>query len=158
MTSATVGVVFARAGPCPRKEERIIKVMVLLPRPQSWTRERFHRWWLDEHVSYAKKLPDFRKCDVCPGTGSVSGRSLPLPGRGGAASCRAGRPGYREQPLRQLDRLAISAADIGHEPQSPERGNETPGAPEARGQFARLEDRRLDLARCGPLIAISALA
>jgi hypothetical protein len=24
----------------------MIKVMVLLRRPPSWTRERFHRWWL----------------------------------------------------------------------------------------------------------------
>jgi len=30
------------------KEERMIKVVVLLRRPQSWTRARFHRWWLDE--------------------------------------------------------------------------------------------------------------
>ena len=28
----------------------MIKVMVLLRRPADWTRERFHRWWLDEHV------------------------------------------------------------------------------------------------------------
>ena len=39
----------------------MIKVVVLLRRPPSWTRERFHRWWLDEHVAYDKKLPNLRK-------------------------------------------------------------------------------------------------
>ena len=28
----------------------MIKVVVLLRRPARFTRERFHRWWLDEHV------------------------------------------------------------------------------------------------------------
>ncbi len=32
----------------------MITVMVLLRGPPSWTRDRFHRWWLDEHVPYAK--------------------------------------------------------------------------------------------------------
>ena len=36
----------------------MIKAMVLLRRPEAWTRERFHRWWLDEHVPYVTKLPD----------------------------------------------------------------------------------------------------
>ena len=52
-----------------QREERMIKVVVLLRRPQSWTRERFHRWWLDEHVPYAKMLPDLRKYRVCLVTG-----------------------------------------------------------------------------------------
>jgi len=47
----------------------MIKVMVLLRRPASWSRERFHRWWLDEHVAYGKKLPDLRKYRVCLVTG-----------------------------------------------------------------------------------------
>ena len=50
----------------------MIKVVVLLRRPQSWTRERFHRWWLDEHVPYAKILPDLKKYRVCLVTGSTS--------------------------------------------------------------------------------------
>ena len=50
----------------------MIKVMVLLRRPQSWTRERFHRWWLDEHVPYVKVLPGLRKYRVCLVTGSTS--------------------------------------------------------------------------------------
>jgi len=29
----------------------MIKVVVLLRRPADWSRERFHRWWLDEHVA-----------------------------------------------------------------------------------------------------------
>ena len=50
----------------------MIKVVVLLRRPPAWTRERFHRWWLDEHVPHAKKLPDLRKYRVCLVTGSTS--------------------------------------------------------------------------------------
>ena len=50
----------------------MIKVVVLLRRPPSWTREHFHRWWLDEHVAYEKKLPNLRKCRVCLVTGSTS--------------------------------------------------------------------------------------
>jgi hypothetical protein len=42
----------------------MIKAVVLLRRPARWTRERFHRWWLDEHVAYGKKLPDLRKYRV----------------------------------------------------------------------------------------------
>src|SRR5439155_1170933 len=33
---------------------------------------RFHRWWLDEHVAYGKKLPNLRKYRVCLITGSTS--------------------------------------------------------------------------------------
>ena len=50
----------------------MIKAMVLLRRPPTWTRARFHRWWLDEHVPYVKRLPDLRKYRVCPVTGSTS--------------------------------------------------------------------------------------
>jgi len=50
----------------------MIKVVVLLRRPPAWTRERFHRWWLDEHVPYARNLPDLRKYRVCLVTGSTS--------------------------------------------------------------------------------------
>jgi hypothetical protein len=32
----------------------MIKVVVLRRRQASSTRERFHRWWLDEHVAYGK--------------------------------------------------------------------------------------------------------
>ena len=46
--------------------------MVLLRRPPAWTRERFQRWWLDEHVPYVKVLPDLRKYRVCLVTGSTS--------------------------------------------------------------------------------------
>jgi len=54
-----------------RSSGAVIKVMVLLRRPQSWTRERFHRWWLDEHVAHGKK-PNLRKYRVCLVTGSTS--------------------------------------------------------------------------------------
>src|SRR5438034_10478651 len=50
----------------------MIKVVVLLRRSESWTRERFHRWWLEEHVPYAKKLPALRKYRVCLVTGSTT--------------------------------------------------------------------------------------
>ena len=50
----------------------MIKVAVLLRRPHDWSRERFHRWWLDEHVAYAKKLPGLRKYRVSLVTGSTT--------------------------------------------------------------------------------------
>ena len=50
----------------------MIKVVVLLRRPQRSTRERFHRWWLDEHVPYVKVLPGLRKYRVSLVTGSTS--------------------------------------------------------------------------------------
>ena len=40
--------------------------------PVELDRERFHRWWLDEHVAYGKKLPNLRKYRVCLITGSTS--------------------------------------------------------------------------------------
>ena len=52
--------------------ETMIKAVVLLRRPETWTRERFHRWWLDEHAPYVKKLPDLKKYRVCLVTGSTS--------------------------------------------------------------------------------------
>ncbi len=69
----------------------MIKVVVLLRRPQSWTRERFHHWWLDEHVAYGKKLPDLRKYRVCLVTGSTTheGRE---PWVAAPPSTRRGRP------------------------------------------------------------------
>ena len=50
----------------------MIKVLVLLRRPADWPRERFHHWWLDEHVAYAKVLPGLRKYRVCLVTGSTT--------------------------------------------------------------------------------------
>jgi uncharacterized protein (TIGR02118 family) len=50
----------------------MIKIVVLLRRPHIWTRERFHRWWLDDHVPLVKELPDLRKYRVCLVTGSTS--------------------------------------------------------------------------------------
>ena len=50
----------------------MIKVMVLLRGRQDWTRERFHRWWLDEHAPYVVTLPALRKYGVCLVTGSTS--------------------------------------------------------------------------------------
>jgi len=74
----------------------VIKVMVLLRRPQSWTRERFHRWWLDEHVAHGKK-PNLRKYRVCLVTGSTShkGRGTASPSSGSTTAPRSiarGRP------------------------------------------------------------------
>ena len=50
----------------------MIKVVVLLRRPLDWTRESFHRWWLDEHVPYVRPLPGLRKYRVCLVTGSTT--------------------------------------------------------------------------------------
>jgi uncharacterized protein (TIGR02118 family) len=50
----------------------VIKVVVLLRRPARFTRERFHRWWLDEHVPLVTILPGLRKYRVCLITGSTS--------------------------------------------------------------------------------------
>jgi len=46
--------------------------MVLLRRPPTWTRERFQRWWIDEHVPYVRPLPELKKYRVCLVTGSTS--------------------------------------------------------------------------------------
>jgi uncharacterized protein (TIGR02118 family) len=50
----------------------MIKVLVLLRRSAGWPRERFHRWWLDEHVVHARALPGLRKYRVCLVTGSTT--------------------------------------------------------------------------------------
>ena len=50
----------------------MIKVVVLLRRPARFTREQFHRWWLDEHVPLVTILPGLRKYRVSLVTGSTS--------------------------------------------------------------------------------------
>jgi len=50
----------------------VIKVVVLLRRPARFTRDRFHRWWLDEHVPLVTILPGLRKYRGCLVTGSAS--------------------------------------------------------------------------------------
>ena len=45
---------------------------MLLRRRDGWARERFHRWWLDEHVPLVKILPGLRRYHVCLVTGSTS--------------------------------------------------------------------------------------
>ena len=50
----------------------MIKVFAMLRRRDGSTREQFHRWWIDEHVPYVKKLPGLRKYRVCLVTGSTT--------------------------------------------------------------------------------------
>jgi uncharacterized protein (TIGR02118 family) len=50
----------------------MIKVFSLLKRREDWTRDQFKRWWLDEHIAYAKKLPGLRKYRVCLTSGSTT--------------------------------------------------------------------------------------
>jgi uncharacterized protein (TIGR02118 family) len=50
----------------------MIKVFAMLCRRPDVTREAFHRWWLMEHVPYARKLPGLRKYRVCLVTGSTT--------------------------------------------------------------------------------------
>ena len=50
----------------------MIKAVVLLRRRDDWSRERFHRWWIDEHVPLVRPLPGLRKYRVCLVTGSTS--------------------------------------------------------------------------------------
>jgi uncharacterized protein (TIGR02118 family) len=50
----------------------VIKVFALLRRREGITRAEFHRWWLEEHVPYARKLPGLRKYRVCLVTGSTT--------------------------------------------------------------------------------------
>jgi uncharacterized protein (TIGR02118 family) len=50
----------------------VIKVMAFLRRQDGVTRERFHRWWIDDHVPLVKKLPGLRKYRVCLVTGSTT--------------------------------------------------------------------------------------
>ena len=46
--------------------------MSLLKRRNDWSREQFHRWWLEEHVPYALELPGVRKYSVCLTIGSTT--------------------------------------------------------------------------------------
>ena len=50
----------------------MIKVFAMLRRRKGVSREEFHRWWIEEHVPYARKLPGLRKYRVCLVTGSTS--------------------------------------------------------------------------------------
>ena len=50
----------------------MIKVFSLLKGRTDWSQEQFQRWWLEEHVPYAKKLPGLRKYNVCLVTGSTT--------------------------------------------------------------------------------------
>ena len=50
----------------------MIKVFSLLRRPEGWSRERFHRWWLEEHVPLVTGLPGLRKYRVCLVQGSTT--------------------------------------------------------------------------------------
>ena len=50
----------------------MIKVFAMLRRREGVSREEFHRWWIEEHVPYARKLPGLRKYRVCLVTGSTS--------------------------------------------------------------------------------------
>ncbi len=50
----------------------MIKVFSLLKGRKDWTRAEFQRWWLEEHIPYAKKLPGLRKYNVCLTKGSTT--------------------------------------------------------------------------------------
>jgi uncharacterized protein (TIGR02118 family) len=50
----------------------MIKVFAMLRRRPDVSREEFHRWWIEEHVPYAKALPGLRKYRVCLVTGSTT--------------------------------------------------------------------------------------
>ena len=50
----------------------MIKVFAMLRRREGVSREEFHRWWVEEHVPYAKALPGLRKYRVCLVTGSTT--------------------------------------------------------------------------------------
>lgn len=50
----------------------MFKVFSLLRRPDGWSRERFQRWWLQEHVPYAKRLPGLRRYNVALVTRSTT--------------------------------------------------------------------------------------
>src|SRR5262245_5063126 len=62
----------SRVAPHSRSEGVMIKVLAMLRRRAGVTREEFHRWWIEEHVPYAKVLPGLRKYGVCLVTGSTS--------------------------------------------------------------------------------------
>ncbi len=50
----------------------MIKVFSFLKGRTDWTQEQFQRWWLEEHVPNARKLPGLRKYTVCLTTGSTT--------------------------------------------------------------------------------------
>lgn len=50
----------------------MIKVFSLLRRREDWSREQFHRWWLEEHIPYARVLPGLRGYRVCLTKGSTT--------------------------------------------------------------------------------------
>ncbi len=50
----------------------MIKVFSLLKRREDWTREEFQRWWIEDHVPYAVKLPGLRKYKVSLTKGSTT--------------------------------------------------------------------------------------
>jgi len=50
----------------------MIKVFSLLKGREDWTREQFHKWWIEEHVPYAVKLPGLRKYKVSLTKGSTT--------------------------------------------------------------------------------------
>ncbi len=50
----------------------MIKVFSLLKRREDWTREEFHKWWLEEHIAFAVKLPGLKKYNVSLTKGSTT--------------------------------------------------------------------------------------
>ena len=50
----------------------MIKVFSLLKGREDWSREEFQRWWIEDHVPYAKKLPGLRRYKVCLTKGSTT--------------------------------------------------------------------------------------
>jgi uncharacterized protein (TIGR02118 family) len=56
----------------------MIKVFSLLRRRDDWTTEQFQRWWIEEHVPYARKLPGLRKYSVSLTKGSTTHPDDPM--------------------------------------------------------------------------------
>ena len=50
----------------------MIKTFSLLKRRPEMTRAEFHRWWLEDHIPYAVKLPGVLKYRVCLTIGSTT--------------------------------------------------------------------------------------
>lgn len=57
----------------------MIKVFSMLKRRPDMTLEAFHKWWLEEHVPYAMKLPGVRRYKVCLVKGSTTHPEADLP-------------------------------------------------------------------------------
>jgi len=55
----------------------MIKTFSLLKGRADWSREEFQRWWMEEHVPYAKKLPGLRRYNVCLTHGSTTHPDAP---------------------------------------------------------------------------------